>query len=116
MNMYRHSVMEFKLRVWLTPDHIDQTRFDVWFDGLEDISQGRRPESEWAYEFVNGIDLWDLADLDKSKCYQIYATIRLVGSYDYWGEYDEDFTVLAIDFQEVPESYFIGCEIEGNEI
>ena len=100
---------EFMFRVWVHP--ADPADIEVWYHGIESVDSKSRFVSEWARESLINEDFQELFGLDETKHWQVVGKGVIRGSFDYFGEYDEEFDVIEFEAAEVPESYFGPMEI-----
>lgn len=98
--------VEFGFRVWVHPKDGDPADIEVWYQELEPTVPGKRCVSDWARESLCNEDFHKLFDLDEDKHWQVVGKGTLHGSYDYYGDYDEEFNVIEFKKAEVPESWF----------
>ncbi len=101
------SAVRFQARVWLEPDsHV----FECWVHELETLQPAQLSGAEWVGEFCSGAydreDWARLLELDPAKCWQAVFTGELRGSFDYWGEYDEELEIEEVQAVEVPASFY----------
>lgn len=96
------SKAEFCFRCWVHPTG-DPSEIEVWFNGLEETKSDRRFVSEWAKDAMECEDLRAIFDLDDSKHWQVVGKAVVSGEFDYWGEYDEDVTIVEFQKAEVLE-------------
>lgn len=102
--MAANSEAEFLFRIWVHP--YDSPDVEVWYHGLESTDPGRRFVSEWAMTSIQDEDAHELFSLDKTKYWQVVGRARICGWFDYWGEYDEEITVLEFEKSEVPPDFW----------
>lgn len=92
--MRRHTPeVTFNFRVWLWPLDEEPPTLEFWWQGLEITSDTERSVSEWVEEALLNTDFYEEFKLDTSKYWQVIGTGTLRGSFDYWGEYDEELTL-----------------------
>ena len=97
--------VEFCFRVWAHPE--DPADIEVWHHGLEPTVIGKHTYfAEWARESLSNEDFHELFKLDKSKHWQIVGKMTLNGSYDYFGEYNEEMDLIEFEKAEVPDGWF----------
>jgi hypothetical protein len=95
--------VEFEFRIWVHPVDGDPPDIEVWYSGLESTKSGSVLVSDWVMESLRNEDFHSLFDLDEDKHWQVFGKGTLQGSYDYFGEYDEEFDVVSFTKEEVPE-------------
>lgn len=101
-----NNSVEFLFRVWVHPEDEDPQDVEVFYPELEPLEPGTRLRSEWALDSLQNEDFYDLFDLDKTKHWQVVGKGVVRGSYDYYGDYDEELEVVEYRKCQVPESYF----------
>lgn len=109
----RMKAVEFEFRIWVHPVDGDPPEIQVWYSGLESTKPGEGLISDWAEESLRCEDLHALFNIapDEDKHWQVFGKGRLSGSYDYQGEYDEEFDLIEYQKEEVPASWCCGGEI-----
>ena len=96
--MKSNPLVEFLFRVWLYPEDGDPTEIEVWYHGLEEISETKRSISEWARESFSCEDFRHLFKIENTdKCWQIIGKATIRGWFDYWGEYDEEIDIIEYE-------------------
>ena len=90
-------------RVWVSP--ADPPNIEVWYHGLEGYKPLRRLVSEWFADSFSDYDMHDLFSLDKESHYQVLGKATLTGTYDYFGDYDEDLEVDEFTVSAVPAEF-----------
>lgn len=101
---------EFFFRLWVYPEDSDPADIETWYQGLDPTTpdHGSLSIAEWARNHLQEEDLHELFDLDKDKYWQVVGKGTIYGSFDYFGEYDEEFNVIEFQKEEVPEAWFDG--------
>jgi hypothetical protein len=107
--------VEFGFRVWVHPVDGDPADIEVWYQGLESTESGKGLISDWAMESLRNEDFHDLFGLDGDKHWQVVGKGTLTGWFDYFGEYDEEFSVIEFHKAEVPEKWLYGELVSPDE-
>lgn len=98
--------VEFEFRVWVHPADEDPPEIEVWYPGLEETDGKKGLVSDWVRAAMANEDFAAEFGLDPTKHWQVVGKGRLCGSHSYYGEYDEDLSILEFTKAEVPEPYF----------
>lgn len=106
--------IEFQFRVWAHPMDGDPAAVSVWCHELESTQPGTRFASEWVLESFQECDFHEIFELDEDSHWQIIGKATISGSFDYFGEYDEDLDIIEYEKVQVPDRFFKGMlPIEG---
>ncbi len=97
---------EFYFRVWVHPVDGDPSDVYTWYQGLEPTDSKSSFIEDWSSESLRNEDFHELFDLDPTKHWQVVGKAKIYGSFDYWGEYDEEITIIEFQKAEVPDSFF----------
>lgn len=98
------KAVKFSFRVWVHPD--ESADIEVWYQGLEPTDDRSRLFTDWIRESISCEDFQSLFDLNKDEHWQVVGTGTIRASYDYQGEYDEEFDVDTFEKQVVPAEWF----------
>lgn len=91
-----------RFRAWVWPQEECYKEIEVWHHELEPIESGKRSVAEWALDHLSEVvDFHYRFNLDPEKYWQVLGIGELHGWWDYWGEYDEDFTVHDYQVEEI---------------
>lgn len=96
---------EFEGRVWICDGEIAE--LELWSFELEPDDPSTRPIVEWVREHIEmlGDSFIEELELDPAKNWQAIFKGHIVGSYDYWGEYDEEMYLNDVHSMELRPDY-----------
>lgn len=96
----------FEARFFIYDDR--PIEISVWCYGFLPMKETIRSAEEWIVEHLQCLgedEIRKLCELPADGDYQVIAKGSIVGSFDYWGEYDEWLSFSESRAQSIPASY-----------
>jgi len=102
------NTCEFHFRhYWCVDDSFTEI-FVIGFDAAPVLETSRKL-SEWALDYFQNLDAVEEFELVEGRFYEIIGRMKVTGSTDYYGEYDEYHEVFDLIKHEVTEEQFKRC-------
>ncbi len=101
--MKNSQIGEFHARLFVIDGRYVKTKF--WSNEMEPMDCRHRSVDEWAEESVTSHFGPECFDIPTEGNYQALVHAKIVGSFDYQGEYDEDIEVVEVACEQMPDEY-----------
>lgn len=109
--MAKGSEFKFFFRVWLSKAAEEHVDISIFYPALECTAPGSRSYEEWFHDAAAEHN-WEgervARKLDPEKQYQFFgqASLTVYNPASMFDAYDEEFDILELQFEEVPDSYY----------
>ncbi len=110
--MAKAGEFKFFFRVWLYTAAEEDFDISVFYPALECTAPAGRPYADW-FRDAAAEHNWEgervARKLNPEKRYQFFgqASVTVVNPGSMFDEYDEEFDIIELQFEEVPDSYYV---------
>lgn len=110
--MAKAGEFKFFFRVWLLTEAEESVDIHIFYPALECTATGGRLYEDWFHDAAAEHN-WEgervARKLNPEKRYQFFgqASVTVVNPGSMFDEYDEEFDIIELQFEEVPDSYYV---------